>query len=120
MSLAIVVGYYSSKEFGMYGIIIPITLAMFTSTIINNVLFVKFFQFDIISFYKESFLYQIVFTAVFMSLSILVKNNFIVDDWFKFLITGFAYSMLYVLLYALLLLTKEEKSFLLKIRDLNS
>ena len=113
MSLAIVVGYYYSKEFGMYGIIIPIALGMFTSTIINNVLFVKFFKFDIISFFKESFLYQIVFTAVFVSLSILVKNNFVVDNWFKLLIAGFAYSMLYMLLYVLLLLRKEEKSFLL-------
>jgi O-antigen/teichoic acid export membrane protein len=113
MSVAIVVGYYASKYFGMYGVIIPIALGMFTSTIINNILFVKFFKFDIILFYKESFLYQIIFTVIFISLSILVKNNFIVDNWFKFLIGVFVFAMLYVLLYAILLFTKEEKSMLL-------
>lgn len=113
MSLAIVVGYYSSKEYGMYGIIIPIAVGMSVNTIINNVLFVKFFKFEITSFFKKSYLYQIVFTVVFIILSISIKNNFIVDSWFKFLIAGFAYSMLYVILYAFLLLTKEEKSILL-------
>ena len=114
MSVAIVVGYYASKYFGMYGIIIPIAIGMLASTIINNILFVKFFQFDIILFYKESFLYQIIFTVIFTYFSVLVKNNFIIDNWFKFLIAGSVYSILYLLLFALLLLTKEEKSFLLK------
>jgi O-antigen/teichoic acid export membrane protein len=113
MIFAIVIGYYMSKEYGMYGIIFPIAVVILLNTIINNILFVKFFNFQIISFYKKTFLYQIIFTIVFIIISILIKNIFNVYTWPQFFIAGFTYSLSFVLLYVLLLLTKEEKSLLL-------
>lgn len=113
MIFAIALSYFMSREYGIYGIIAPIALVIFINTIINNYLFVKFFEFHIGVFFKKTFLYQVVFTVVFVVLSLLIKNSFIVDSWFKLFIVGLIYSSLYVILYAFLLLTKEEKSFLL-------
>lgn len=113
MIFAIIVGIYMSKEYGMYGIIFPFAIVIIFNTIINNILFVKFFDFQIGTFYKKTFLYQIIFTVAFIIISILIKNLFNVHSWIEFFIAGSIYCLSFVLLFVLLLLTKEEKFFLL-------
>ncbi|MGZ2371879.1 oligosaccharide flippase family protein [Ancylomarina sp. YFZ004] len=113
-SIAVLLGYFLSTDYGFYGILIPIAVAMFINTIINNVLFVIYFKFQIVTFYKKTFLFQIVYTLVFVGVGVLFKTNLVIDSWFKFVVAGGSYSILYVLFYSILLLTKEEKSYLSK------
>lgn len=114
MSIAMLAGYYGSKSFGMYGIIIPIAIGMFVSTIINNILFVKVFRLDIITFYKETFLYQTIFAGLFTYSIMYVKNYFVINSWLDFLVALSLSSFLYILLYFRLIFSEDERVIVLK------
>jgi O-antigen/teichoic acid export membrane protein len=114
MVLAVIVAYILSKEYGLYGVLLPIAVGFFINAIISNVLFVKVFDFQIVSFYKETFLIQIIFAVLLIVFSVLIKNNLVIDSWLSFLIAGSIYTALYVTLYVFLVFTKEEKNLIIK------
>jgi O-antigen/teichoic acid export membrane protein len=112
MFTAIVFSYFFGKQYGIYGVLVPIVIGMFVNTIINNVMFVKFFDFNIMKFYKKTFLYQTLYTLVFLSVFVFFKKYFVIDSWFKFVSFAIIYSLLFLSFYIGLLFNKEEKSLL--------
>lgn len=114
MLIAISFSYFLGKQYGMFGVILPIVIGMFLNTIINNILYVKFFDFEIIKFYQKTFLFQIIYTLVFIITFVFFKKYFLIDTWFKFAVSAIIYSFLFLVLYILLLFNKEEKELLFR------
>ena len=115
ISFAVVIGYYLSKNQGIYGILIPIAIAMMVNTIINNILFIKVFNFQIIHFFKQTFLKQVVFSIIFIIVGIKILGHFSINTWPKFILAGICFSILYVFIFAILISNKEEQNLFKKI-----
>ncbi len=112
MLVAIGFSYFLGRNFGIYGVILPIVIGMFVNSIVNNILYVKFFDFNILKFYKKTFLFQTLYTLFFLIIFLFFKNFYIIDTWFKFLSSAIIYSILFLSFYILLLFNKEEKRLL--------
>jgi O-antigen/teichoic acid export membrane protein len=114
MVLAVTFGYYFSKDFGIYGVLIPITIAMLFNTLVNNFLFKFHFQFHLIKFYKRTFFFQILFTLVFIFFGIYVKSYVTIDNWISFLFAGTSFTFIYILLFYFILFDDVEKKNLFR------
>lgn len=112
MSIAIGFSYFLGKEYGIFGVLLPIVIGMFVNTIINNILFVKFFDFNIIKFYKKTFMFQTLYTLVILAVFVFLKKYLVIDTWFKFVFSAIIYSVLFLSFYIMLLFNKEEKGLL--------
>jgi O-antigen/teichoic acid export membrane protein len=112
MTSAIFFSYYFSQYYGIFGVIVPIAIAMLLNTLVNNILFIIHFQFKLIKFYKETFVYQVLFTTLFILSAHLLKRTLQITDWFDFLFQGTFYTLIYILLYYLLLFREDEKSLI--------
>ncbi|KQR91854.1 hypothetical protein ASG01_12675 [Chryseobacterium sp. Leaf180] len=114
MTLAISLSFYFGKDYGIKGVIIPIVVGGCINTVISNFLFVKVFDFKLAKFYKETFLYQLIFSTVFLIIFISIKNYFTITGWFSFIVIGILYALLFAIFYILSLFNKEEKGFLFR------
>lgn len=112
MFTAIVFSFFLGKQYGLYGVLLPIVIGMFVNTIINNIMFVKFFDFKILKFYKKTFLFQTLYTVVFLSVFVFLKKYFVIDTWLQFVSSAIIYSLLFLSFYIVLLFNKEEKGLL--------
>ena len=112
MTIAIIVSFILGKQYGIYGVILPIVMGGVVSTIINNVLFVTVFDFKILKFFKETFFFQTIYSAFFVFVFLLLKDYFLITTWFTFIVAGIIFSFLFFLFYYLLLFNKEEKALL--------
>jgi hypothetical protein len=112
MLIGVFFGIILGKHYGIYGVILPIVLASFINTIINNILYVSVFDFKIVRFYKNTFLFQTIYASIIVMLFLLFKNCFLIDNWFKFILSGIVFSGFYLLFYYILLFNKEEKLLL--------
>ena len=114
MSIAVLLGFYLSIKHGLYGVLIPISIAMLVNTSINNCLFVHYFQFQALKFYQKTFALQLVFTVIFVSIGLFIKTFFIINSWSSFIVAGSVFTLIYILLYYLVLFTIDEKDFFIK------
>ena len=57
MLAGVITGYFLSKTYGLNGMIIPIVSALFVNIIITNFYFVRVFQFRVLLFFKNTFLF---------------------------------------------------------------
>lgn len=113
MCIAVTFSFFLAVDYGIYGVLIPITVSMLINTIFNNILFVIHFQFRLIYFYKKTFLYQTIFTLSFVIIGYFIKKIVTINSWSSFIVIGTGFILVYVLFYYLLLFSKEEKSFFL-------
>ena len=109
MVLAVAFGWYFSKEFGIYGVLIPITISMLLNTLINNVLFKFHFHFQLIKFYQKTFIFQLLFTLIFILLGLYIKSFVIIDNWISFSIAGTCIAIIYIFSFYFLLFNDVEK-----------
>lgn len=116
MSIAVAFSFFFATDYGMYGVLIPIAVSMFINTIFNNILFIRHFQFKIIDFYKKTFLYQTLFTSIFVIIGYFIKDMVTLNSWVSFSAIGSSFILVYVVFYYLLLFSKEEKSFFFLIK----
>lgn len=114
MTVAVLVGAYLTEYLGIYGILIPIAMAMFVNTIINNVLFIIAFKFHVRRFFIDVFFFQIVFSGFVLLIGILIKRYIQIDSWLEFLVSGSVFLFVYVMLFYLLILKSDEKQLMLK------
>lgn len=114
MIIAVTLGFYFSKTYGIYGVLLPISIAMLVNTGVNNGLFVHHFEFQILKFYQKTFALQLLFTVIFIVISLFVKSFFTITSWGEFVVAGGIFTLLYIVMYYLVLFTMEEKAFLLK------
>ncbi|MCC8424852.1 lipopolysaccharide biosynthesis protein [Mucilaginibacter sp. UR6-11] len=114
MLTAIICSYFLAGSFGMYGILFPIATAMIINTIINNVLFVNYFDFKISKFYKETFLFQGIFTILFLLAANFIKRHIAIYSWVQFITWCAVFSGIYVLLFFFIVLKNDERRLILK------
>ena len=105
-------GYYFSIDYGIFGIIYSIVIAMFINTIITNVYFKSIFNFKIIFFFKEAFLKPTLFIFVFTIISYFLITQFVIESWLALIGFGTLYVIFYVLFYYLIILNNFEKNII--------
>lgn len=111
VSTAIIFGYLLSNKYGVYGMIIPLSLSMVINGIIMNLYFKKIFDFNIGLFYKEVFLKQFVVYGVLLLFCLYIVSCVSINTWFKIMIIGAVYSLLFFIISYFFIMNTYEKSF---------
>lgn len=112
MFVGVIAGFFLSKNYGLIGMIIPIVAALFINTIITNFYFIKVFQFQVILFFKDSFLSQLVLIGLLCLVSYKFTKLVELDNWFNLMVCIIIFSLIYFPYYYFLLLNKSEKSII--------
>jgi O-antigen/teichoic acid export membrane protein len=118
LSLSSIVGYFLSKRYGMYGMLIPITVAI----LINNILLIRYykkiFSFNIILFFKEVFVKSFFVNGILIFTSYIVYNNIEPASWFGLVLSSIIYFILYISVNYIFVLNDKEK-ILIKLKSSN-
>ncbi|HEY6143539.1 MAG TPA: oligosaccharide flippase family protein [Flavobacterium sp.] len=111
VGLGVVVGYFFSKEYGMMGMIIPLSFAMVLNGVIMNSYFIKIFDFQPAYFFKEVLYKQVLVYGLLLSMCYYILQFINIGSWFIFLGISAVYLLLFVNLSYFLLMNEYEKSF---------
>lgn len=114
-SVAIVLGYYFSKNYSIDGMVYPLFAALIIDSIVMNFYFVKIFKFDMFFFLKEALLKQLIVYGALTTVAHYTLGFLVIDSWFHISISVFIYSVIYILVSYLFLMNTYEKS-LVKMR----
>ncbi len=112
MMIGVSIGGWLSKEIGLEGMIYGIAGGLFVNMIVTNIYYVRFFDFNIIHFFKE--LYG---KFIFILLGLLIFGlflNFLIyeDSWMLFFVKILILSTAYFLSVYFVILSLEEKSII--------
>lgn len=112
LGLASILGFYFSKEYGLLGMIIPITLSVFINGIIMSFYFKKIFNFNIKLFFKKVFLKPILVNIVLVSVLLFMEQYYSNITWISFVISSSVFTILYILLNFIFVFNKTEKQLI--------
>lgn len=110
--IGVIIGFYLSRQYGIIGMILPLTISMIINSIIINIYFVRVFGFKWRLFYSRSFFWQTLVVGILVTLTMIIKTNIEINKWSSFAIYGFTYSIIYLAIYYLILFNKEEKKII--------
>ncbi len=110
LSVAVVLGFFLSKSYGMYGVLLPITTGLLINSLVMLYYFKKVFKLTVGIFLKDTFLKPILVNIGLVVLVFWLLQEFVViATWFALLIGISSYVSCYLLLAYLFILSKEEK-----------
>ena len=113
VGLAILFGFYFSKQNGVIGVIIPLGFAILLNNIIMNFYYKRIFDFKIYYFFKMTLFKLGVITIALIVVFMFVKTIYIIETWLKLIIFILIYSVSYISLIYQFLLNKYEKKILI-------
>lgn len=111
VSSAIIIGYLLSNKYGVYGMIIPLSLSMVINGVIMNFYFKKIFDFNINLFYKEVMLKQLIIYGALILICLWMISYVDINSWFKILTIGTVYCLLFFIISYFFIMNTYEKSF---------
>ena len=120
VSVAMLLGYYFSKIYGVYGVIIPLVTAMFLNIIIMNFYYKKTFDFKIIYFFKKTILLPLIVNGSLTLLTYYVIKPATIDNWFVFGLYIVFFGIIQVVLSYTLIMNTYEKSLILNLLKFKS
>jgi O-antigen/teichoic acid export membrane protein len=119
LTLGSFIGYFLSKKYGMYGMLIPLTFAI----VVNNILLIRYFKkiflFNIQLFFKKVFLKPIFINSLLIFISYIVFNYIKPDGWFGLVSSSIIYFIIYVYINYFFVLNDKEK-MLIKVKSSKS
>jgi len=110
MTIAVVLAFYLSKDYGLRGVIYPICIVFFINSIFMFFYYKKIFGFQIARFFIDTLLKPAIFILPLVLFVKYLTQYFLVDNWSSFILVLLVYSILYFLLIYFLVMRKEEKS----------
>lgn len=119
VSIGLIIGIFLSKQYGIFGIALPIALAMALNSIIMNFYYKKIFQFNILSFFSKVLLAPLLLYGTSVFACYLLLNNFNIDSWFLFITCAACYALIHICITYFILMNQYEKKLikgLLKIK----
>jgi O-antigen/teichoic acid export membrane protein len=111
---AVLIGFFLTKEYGIYGIIIPMSIAMALNNIIMNFYYRKIFDFQILYFVRATLLKPIIIYGSLCALSYFVLESFQISSWINLIVAILLYSIVFIATTYLLLMNTYEKSLINK------
>ncbi len=112
ISLAIIIGFFLSKSYGIMGVIIPLGIAIFLNSLIMNIYYKIVFSFKPIMFFKNALLKLFLFHTALTLLFFYFKSFFIVDSWIVLALCIVSYFVFYVFITYFFLMNSSEKDML--------
>ena len=109
VTVAIVCGYFLSRDYGILGVTIPLCIVMAINGLVMNVYFMKIFDFKPLLFIKESLINLIIVHSLLTILFFYIKSFFIIDTWASLIGFIFCFCMSYLILTYVLILNSSEK-----------
>lgn len=114
VGLGVIVGYFLSKEYGAYGIAIPLITAMAVNSLVMNFYYKKIFDFKIIYFFKKTLIIPLMVHGLLTTTALYVLKEVQIDSWFYFMIYAIIYASIYIIITYFLLMNSYEKSLIKK------
>ena len=115
VSIAILFSYYFSETNGVYGVIIPLVIAMFINSIVMTFYYKKIFGFKIIFFLKNTMAKPLIVNSFLTVITYLILKQTIIDSWFMFGIYTLIFGIIQVTLSYTILMNNYEKSLILNL-----
>jgi len=110
MTIAVVLAFYLSKDYGLRGVIYPICIFFFINSIFMFFYYKKIFGFQITRFFIDTLFKPAIFILPFALFVKYLIQYLLMDSWSSFVIASLVYIMFYFLLVYFLVMKKEEKS----------
>ncbi|MGC4129287.1 MAG: oligosaccharide flippase family protein [Bergeyella sp.] len=112
--IAVIIGYFASLKYGMYGVIIPICSAVFLNSILMSFYYNKIFEFQILRFFQTVFLRPIILSAVLILCFKFLLKYYSLNSWLELLMGIFVFSAVYFALNYFFVFTKTTKQIIFK------
>lgn len=109
MSVAIIVGFFISKEFGIIGMIFSLVVAKAINLVAINIYYQQIFEFRLLHFFKKTYLIQLTIIGSLTYVIFLLKQHVEIRSWSMLLFVVIIYVLVYTLLNYIFILSKEEK-----------
>ncbi len=112
MSLAVLISSFLVKDYGINGVLFPILIGMLINIIINNILFVKHFDFNFINFFKKTIFIQLIYASLLIILFNSLKNYFPISSWLSLFVFAIVFAIVFVIVFVLLVFNDQEKKII--------
>jgi O-antigen/teichoic acid export membrane protein len=112
VSIAVVIGFFLSKDYGMYGLILPLIIAMFLNNILMNFYYKKIFNFQIGYFFKNTLLKPLLVFIPLTLLTYFLLDQFVITNWMLFLISTFIFGFLTLIISYFTIMNDYEKKII--------
>ncbi|WP_194767564.1 oligosaccharide flippase family protein [Tamlana sp. I1] len=113
VTIAIALSFLLTKVYGIFGVVIPLVLAMAINSIIMNFYYRKKFDFKIFLFFKECLLSSLIVFIILTSVFYYVISKFNLNSWFSFVFGIVVYASLYLITTYYFLMNNYEKTLIL-------
>ena len=112
VGLAVIIGYFLSKSYGMLGMVIPLFGAVALNSIIMNFYYKKIFDFRVSYFFKKTMFKLFPIYALLVFICYHLVNFSIEYSWLHLLVCAILYTICYVLVTYFLLMNTYEKTLI--------
>lgn len=112
LSIAAIFSYFFSKEFGIYGALTPLLIAIILNSIGLFLYFKNVFGFQIIRFWKEVFIKPLSVNVFLFICTYFFVNNLLLKNWFQLLSSVFIFSLTYILVNYFFVFNNDEKKLI--------
>lgn len=112
LSIAAIFSYFFSKEFGIYGALTPLLIAIILNSIGLFLYFKYVFGFQIIRFWKEVFIKPLSVNVFLFICVYFIVDNLLLKNWFHLLTSVFIFSLIYILVNYFLVFNNDEKKLI--------
>jgi len=116
VSAAVIAGYFLSPEYGIFGVIYPLTAALILNSVVMNFYFIKIFEFEFVHFVKQTIFKQVLIYGLLAFTSFHILRHLTMNSWLSLCIFAGVYSLIYLLFSWFLVMNDYEKSFLKKFK----
>lgn len=107
--------YLFAKQFGMYGAAFATTISIVTSSwILMNLVYSRVIKLDIVLFWKK-ILPIIVFSCISVGAGIIIKKIYIPNIYFKFMVHGILYVLVYMSVMFFFVMDEGEKNMVFEV-----
>jgi O-antigen/teichoic acid export membrane protein len=107
--IAVFIGYFLSKKYGIYGIIYPLVTTTVINILIMNFYYHKIFGFKIAQFFKEVLFKQTLMILILIIIGIYLMNKFVIYTWWDLAFGASFFSIIYLVLNYLFVLDEDTK-----------
>lgn len=110
LSIGVLVGYFLSVQYGIYGMIYPLVMAIFINSVVMLLYFKKIFDLEIGRFLKEVFLRSVLNILILIILFKLILEKIQIENWYTLGLYVSIFTLLYLASVYWIVLKKEEKT----------
>lgn len=115
IGLGAILGVYLLEEFGLEGMIIGTSIGWVFGIIIMNIYYKVKLELGIGRFYLNLFIKPLIIFIVLILIGDTINSNYVELSWISFIVKIFLFSLIYVILNYMLILSNDDKNKIKKL-----